>query len=230
MTTVVKGRNMKTIEKPFKVIDLGVYMDSKEYVHDYGDFWFDTAKITSMKEAGQHNFPEIKFPRSFTDEDKLVCINQAYSDGEEQSYISDYMDKFHKVLLKYLNESVEKVSFEYETNFWDEIKLRVYFPIEFTVDEVKDENGEVISLEDWLGSDEVDWKDSIKRTKRYMENYQAYDGQIFDEAYKERMKDSIAEIKGEKLSTYQKVKSMIDRSISKSHKVMNIIKIVKNGR
>ena len=99
---------MKTLEKilkPFKVINLEDYVDKKLFTYDFGDFWFDTPGLKSLSELKNHSFPETKFPRSFTDEDKLECINKAYRDAEEQSYMSDYIDRFHKRLLDNLNDN-----------------------------------------------------------------------------------------------------------------------------
>ena len=53
---------------------------------------------------------------------------------------------------------------------------------------------------------------------------------MFDEVYTEQMKDAIQEVKGAKISTYIKVKKELDKHLSKSQKVYNIIKLVQNGR
>lgn len=225
--------------KPFKVINLEDYVDSKLYTWDFGDFWLDTPGLKSLKELKDHRFPDTKFPKSFTDEDKLECINKAYRDADEQSYMSDYIEKFHERLLTKLNDVEDcKLSFDYQENYWDSIKLNVYAPIEFLVGEIP-ANEEFKSItgteedyrtfEDYL-IEKVDFKQVLEYVRAHMHNYQAYDSNVFDEVYKERMKDAIREVKGEKLSTYQKVKNELDKHISKSQKVYNIIKMVQNGR
>lgn len=224
---------MKEVLKPYKVIDLKDYVDEKLFTYDWGDFWFDTDRIKSMSELKNHSFPDTKFPKGFTDEDKLECINQAHRDAEEQSYMSDYISTFHSRLLRNLNDNEDfenKVTFEYEESHWDSIKLKVFFGVEFLTGEVTDDDGEPYEIEQWLENGAIDWKGIIESTKRYMENYQAYDSKEYDLVYKDRMKDAISEIKGEKVSTYQKVKKELDKHLSTSQKVYNIIKIVQNGR
>jgi len=225
---------MKTLTKttkPFQVIDLADYVDKKLFTYDFGDFWFDTPGLKSLSELKNHYFPDTKFPKSFTDEDKLQCINQAYRDAEEQSYMCDYIDRFHERLLNNLNGIDDcDVTFEYEEAHWDSIKLKVYYGIEFLTDEVKDDEGNCYNIIQWLENGFVDFKEVIEKTKRYMENYQAYDSKVFDEVYKDKMKESIWEIKQEKLSTYLKVKKEMEKHIDKSKKVRNIIKLVQQGR
>ena len=145
--------------------------------------------------------------------------------------MSNYIKTFHERLLRNLNNNEDcKVTFEYKENYWDSIKLKVFFGVEFLTNEVKkDDSMEYYeSLEEYLA--DLAFKEVIEKTKGYMENYQAYDSKVFDEVYEERMKDAIQEVKGEKVSTYQKVKKELDKHISKSQKVYNIIKMVQNGR
>lgn len=220
---------MKTLEqtkqKPYKVIDLEDYVDKELFTFDYGDFWFDTEGLKSLSELKNHYFPDTKFPKSFNEEDKLKCINAAYRDAEEQSYMSDYIAKFHERLLDNLNDNEDfenKVTFEYEEDCWDSIKLRVYYGIEFLTDEDN-------ILEDWLGND-CDFKSIVESTRKRMENYDASDSKCFDEVYKDRIKDSIWEVKREKLTTYQQVAKLMKSHMSNRKKIYNIIKIVQNGR
>ena len=163
----------KEVLKPYKIIDLQDYVDEKLYTWDFSDFWFDTPGLKSLSELKNHHFPDTKFPKGFTDEDKLECINKAYRDADEQSYMSDYIERFHERLLNNLNGIDDcKVEFEYEENYWESIKLKVYFGVEFLVDEHTDEDGNVHTLEEYLGND-IDFKEVIAKTKRFMENYQA---------------------------------------------------------
>ena len=220
----------KTVSKPFKVIDLVDYVDKKLFTYDWGDFWFDTEGLKTMKEVDSHSFPETKFPHNFTEEDRLKCINEAYHDAEEQSYMSDYIDKFHDRLLSYINdESNHGVSFEYAETCWDSIKLKVYYGIEFLTEEVKDDEGNNYDIEQWLENGFVDFKEAIKRTKSYMKNYQAHDGTVFDEVYMEKIKDSIWEVKKEKLSLYKQIQGIMNSHISKRKKIVKIIKTVQGG-
>lgn len=211
--------------KPYKTINLKDYAREK-FIYDYGDFWFETPRLESLKEMDQHNFPKVKFPKNFTEEEQLECINTAYHSAEEQSYMDDYIAYFHQVLLSKFNNATDKVEFEYEHAYWDEILLNVYYGVEFLTEEVKDDDGNTYSVEQWLENGFMNFDECIKDAKRTMENYQAYDRKIFDEVYLERIEESIAEIKDNKLSLYRKVRKIMKQHLSNQKKAVTLIKLI----
>lgn len=212
---------METKNKPFKIIDLKDYTKEK-FVYDWGDFWFDTEEIKSLDEVKKRHWPEVKFPKNFDEEDRLECINHAYRRADEESYISDYIDTFHKRFLAELNEANDMVSFEYEECYWDSIKLKVFYGLEFLTEEVKDDDGEPYTLEQWFDNKFVDFDEIIKKVHSHMENYHAYDGEVFDEVYKSEIKEKVAEIKDKKLKTFKELKKIVESKLTTSKKAVKI--------
>jgi hypothetical protein len=152
--------------------------------------------------------------------------------------MSDYIDKFHQVLLDKLNKMEANdyigtpklsVTFEYEEDCWDSIKLRVIYPLEFVVGEVKDEDGTEYCLEDWLQNC-LDFNEAVRNARKSMEYYTAYDSKIFDEVYLETIKDKIHEIKVAKKAKYMDAIKIMNSETTEKKKVVRMMKLLQKGR
>lgn len=222
-------------KRPFKIIDLKDYADVKDFTFDYSDWSSGDIGFKSLKEV--QYVPEYRLPKNFTDEEKLDCINYAYGRADELAGITAYVDKFHEKFLDILNETADKngdtlkVSFEYEEDDWDSIKLRVNYGVEFIVgDSVTNSDGDNFyhSVEEYM--DAIDFESCIKSAKDRLDNFYDRDEETFKDEYMTQIKEKVYEIKQEKMTLYTKVKANLkNNQISERKKIFNFIKMINGG-
>lgn len=209
-------------KRPYKVIDLKDYT-KESYTFDYGDFSFDSPNIKSLEDAKNNYYiPDYKFPKNFTEEEKIDCINYAYLRADESSYITKYTDNFWKYLLDKLNDMDEKVFFEYEEYCWDTIKLKVFYDISFVVG-----NEEEQDLEEYLHN--LDFNDAIKYVYSRMERFCDHDSKVFDAVYLETIGERVFEIKKDKSKLYKRIKLTINQKVSEKQKIFNVLQLIKEN-
>lgn len=214
-----KLNNMSKKEKdtrPFVVIDLKDYVKKADYTFDIGDwnYYDDSSRYHSVKEAKDgYNMPDFKLPRNFTEEEKLECLNAARREADEQAIMADYIDSFHTYLLKYINELIDEDKLkidriEYKTCFWDEITLKVYYPIDFIMGDVE-EDGDVYSdVKEYISS-RIDFDACINSARARLENHTGSDDVVFKQTFLDRLDYEIDEVWARKRQHRKELRDLI---------------------